>query len=246
MDTDLFIEHFSHPGDLFLITVPRDKEIEIGFLGFCTLCITPEDEGDAICEGIYPVQHFRFIGSFFHECNFFVLFGENEILDRDLPGPDPEDPGFSFEGRCEHEFFLKPFENRLGGPMTQREDRTDLPDIVFPVVPASEERKYTQVILIDVYFFRHMSIFLTHELIGVVDPGNGPDPAGECIGPASIVKVLPGGPGFVQRDQHNPEARGPPTVRSPFWTCELPMIQILPGMAIWAQNGRILFWPGLS
>ena len=30
-------------------------------------------------------------------------------------------------------------------------------------------------------------------------------------------------------------------VRSPFWTCGLPMIQIMPGMAIKAQNGVILF-----
>jgi hypothetical protein len=40
-------------------------------------------------------------------------------------------------------------------------------------------------------------------------------------------------------------SRGPPTVRSPFWTCELTMIKILPGIAIGAQNGYILFWPSL-
>jgi len=45
----------------------------------------------------------------------------------------------------------------------------------------AREHMVSEIILIDVYFFRHMSIFLTHELIGVMDPGNGPDPAGECI-----------------------------------------------------------------
>jgi hypothetical protein len=40
-----------------------------------------------------------------------------------------------------------------------------------------------------------------------------------------------------------PESQfGLATVRSPFWTCGLPMIQILPGIKIRAQNGCILFW----
>ena len=56
--------------------------------------------------------------------------------------------------------------------MADREQRADLPDIVFAGVTLCKEGEYPKVVLIDVYFFRHMSIFLIYLLIGVVEnPG---------------------------------------------------------------------------
>jgi hypothetical protein len=95
MDIDLDSVHLRYLRDFLFIGSACHDKIEIRIFCFCPFCIAPEQQSYAVDKGIDLVQYLKDIGMFFNERDFPVLFCNNEILDRDLAGLDPEDPGFS-------------------------------------------------------------------------------------------------------------------------------------------------------